>query len=110
MVGLGVVVVGPAVGPMCPEPTWQPRHRMQPKRRLRPWWGQCHNPQHPVFLHEPHWPPACARGRPIQPDCPIKTVAKHLTAPGPRTTAWLTNLLDATKERKGRPGSLGRPF
>ena len=30
--------------------------------------------------------------------------------PAPRTTAWLANLLDATKERKGRPGSLGRPF
>ena len=37
--------------------------------------GQCHNPRHPVFLHEPHWPPACAPGRPIQPDCPIKTVS-----------------------------------
>ena len=37
--------------------------------------GQCHNPQHPVFLHGPHWPTACALGRPIQPDCPIKTVS-----------------------------------
>ena len=37
--------------------------------------GQCHNRRHPVFLHEPHWPPACAPGRPIQPDCPIKTVS-----------------------------------
>ena len=105
-----MVVVGPAVGADVPgtDVATAPPHAT--KTAAAAMMGQCHNPQLPVFLHEPHWPPACARGRPIQPDCPIKTVARHLTAPEPRTTAWLTNLLDATKERKGRPGSLGRPF
>ena len=71
--------------------------------------GQCHNPQHPVFLHEPHWPPACTPGRPIQPDCPIKTVqASHST--GAKDNGVVGQSLGCNKREKGASRLIGTPL
>ena len=68
--------VGPAVGGRCPRNRRGNRATAcNQNTGCGHDGGQCHNPRHPVFLHEPHWPPACAPGKPIQPDCPIKTVS-----------------------------------
>ncbi len=71
--------------------------------------GQCHNPRHPVFLHEPHRPPACALGRPIQPDCPIKTVqASHST--GAKDNGVVGQSLGCNIRREGASRLIGTPL